>query len=150
MKNITIERTIAAPRTAVWAVLADYPNIMDWNDGVANSFAIGDQLDGLGAQRRCELNPSGAMRETITRWTPEEAMVVAVDQIEKLPVNVASMAFTLADRGDRTSVTMSYDYAPKGGPLGFVVAAMLARPMAKGFNGFIESLEQAAQTYPIS
>ncbi len=145
-RTIEVERTVAAPRASVWAVLADYPNIMDWNDGVANSFSIGDQFDGVGAQRKCELTPSGAMRETVTEWTPEEKMVIAIDQIEKMPVNDATMTFTLADRGDRTSVTMNYDYAPKGGPLGFVVAVMLSRPINKGFNGFIDSLERAAQT----
>ena len=144
-RTITIERTIAAPRTRVWAVLADYPNIMDWNDGVANSFAIGDQLEGVGAQRKCELTPSGAMRETVTEWSPEEKMVIAIDQIEKMPVNDATMTFTLADRADKTSVTMRYDYVPKGGPFGFIIAAVLSRPMNKGFNGFIDSLERAAQ-----
>ena len=144
-RNITVERTVAAPRAGVWEVLADYPNIMNWNDGVAKSFAIGEQLDGVGAQRKCELTPSGAMRETVTEWTPEEKMVIAIDEIEKMPVNEATMTFTLAERGEKTSVKMSYDYAPKGGPLGFVVSVMLSRPMNKGFNGFIDSLERAAQ-----
>ncbi len=39
-RTIEIQRTVAAPRASVWAVLADYPNIMDWNDGVAKSFAL--------------------------------------------------------------------------------------------------------------
>lgn len=76
---------------------------------------------------------------------PEEEMVIAIDQIEKMPVKAATMTFTLADHGDTTGVTMSYDYDPKGGPLAFVVAAMLGRPMNKGFNGFVDSLERAAQ-----
>ncbi len=145
MRNIKIERTIAAPRSDVWAVLADYPNISAWNDGVQNSYAVGDALDGVGAQRVCELTPSGAMRETVREWVPEERMVIDIDQIQKMPVNDAAMTFTLVDRGENTSVTMSYDYDPKGGPLSFVVAAMLGRPMNKGFNGFIEALERAAQ-----
>ena len=85
------------------------------------------------------------MRETVAEWVPEEKMVIAIDQIEKMPVNDAAMTFTLGERGDNTSVTMSYDYEPKGGPLGFLVAAMLSRPMNKGFNSFIDSLERAAQ-----
>ena len=145
MRNITIERTVAAPRASVWAVLADYPNIADWNDGVQNSSAIGEAVEGVGAVRQVELTPSGAMRETVAEWVPEEKMVISIDQIEKMPVNDARMTFTLAERGEGTSVTMSYDYDPKGGPFGFLVAAMLSRPMNKGFNGFIDSLERAAQ-----
>lgn len=72
MRNITIERTVAAPRANVWAVLADYPNISAWNDGVENSYAIGDALEGVGAKRHCELTPSGAMRETVTEWAPKK------------------------------------------------------------------------------
>ena len=145
MRNIKIERTVAAPRANVWAVLADYPNIAEWNDGVQNSYAIGEAVDGVGAQRQCELTPSGAMRETVSEWVPEEKMVIAIDQIEKMPVKDATMTFTLADNGETTPFTMSYDYDPKGGPLAFVVAAMLSRPMNKGFNGFIDGLEKAAR-----
>lgn len=145
MRNIKIERTVAAPRTNVWAVLADYPNISAWNDGVQNSYAIGDAVEGVGAKRQCELTPSGAMQETVREWVPEEKMVIAIDNIEKMPVKTATMTFTLGDQGANTPFTMSYDYEPKGGPLAFVVAAMLSRPMDKGFNGFIDSLERAAQ-----
>ncbi|MEM9566165.1 MAG: SRPBCC family protein [Actinomycetota bacterium] len=145
MRNITIERTVAAPRASVWAVLADHPNIADWNDGVEKSDAVGDAIEGVGAKRVCELTPSGAMRETVAEWVPEERMVIAIDQIQKMPVNDAGMTFALADRGAGTSVTMSYDCEPKGGPFGFLVAAMLSRPMNKGFNGFIDSLERAAK-----
>lgn len=145
MRNIRVARTVAAPRATVWAVLADYPNISAWNDGVQNSYAIGEALEGVGAQRQCELIPSGAMRETVKEWIPEEKMVIAIDQIEKLPLKGATMTFTLAERGEKTPFRMSYDFDPKGGPFAFVVAAMLSRPMNKGFNGFIDSLEKAAQ-----
>lgn len=145
MKNLTIERTVDAPRRDVWAVLADYPNIAAWNDGVKTSTAIGDAVAGVGAVRRCELDGNVSMRETVTEWTPESTMAIAIDEIEKMPVNSASMTFRLAEQGERTGVTMRYDYAPKGGPLSFLVAAMMGRPMQKGFNGFVDHLERAAQ-----
>ena len=145
MRNVRIERTVAAPRSSVWAVLADYPNIAAWNDGVKNSHAIGEATEGVGAQRRCELTPAGAMRETVTEWVPEERMVIAIDELEKMPVKQAGMTFTLADDGETTPITMSYDYEPKGGPLAFIVAALLGRQMNKGFNGFVDNLERAAQ-----
>ena len=145
MRNLEIERTVQAPRSAVWAVLADYPNIADWNDGVNKSFAVGDALEGVGAERVCELDGSVKLHETVTEWVPEQKMVIAIDRIEKMPVNKATMTFTLGEAGDTTPLTMSYDYEPKGGPFGFVIAAMMGRPMRKGFNGFVDSLEKAAQ-----
>ena len=118
MRNVKVERTLAAPRSSVWAVLADYPNIVDWNDGVKNSYAIGDAIEGVGAQRQTELVPNGAMRmrETVAEWMPEEIMVIAIDKIEKQPIKQATMTFTLSDGGETTPFTMNYDYEPKGGP----------------------------------
>jgi uncharacterized protein YndB with AHSA1/START domain len=146
MRNVKVERTLTTPQSSVWAVLADYPNIVDWNDGVKNSYAIGDATEGVGAQRQTELVPNGAMRmrETVSEWVPEERMVLAIDKIEKQPVKHATMTFTLSG-GNTTSLTMNYVYEPKGGPLAFVYGPMLDRQMKKGFNGFIDSLELEAQ-----
>jgi uncharacterized protein YndB with AHSA1/START domain len=147
MRNVKVARTLAAPRSSVWAVLADYPNIVDWNDGVKSSYAIGDATEGVGAQRQTELVPNGAMRmrETVAEWVPEETMVIAIDKIEKQPVKQATMTFTLSDGGETTPFAMSYEYEPKGGPLAFIYGPFLDRMMRKGFNGFIDNLEPTAQ-----
>jgi len=145
MRNVKLERTLAVARSSVWAVLADYPNIADWNDGLKKSYAIGDATEGVGAQRRTELVQGGAMRETVTEWVPEERMVIAIDEIEKMPVKQATMTFTLSGGGETTLCMMSYDYEPKGGPFAFIVGSMLDWQMPKGFNGFIDYLEPAAQ-----
>jgi len=147
MRNITVARTVAAPRSSVWAVLADYPNIADWNDGVMTSYAIGDATEGVGAQRQTELVPTGAMRmrETVAKWVPEEKMVIAIDKVEKMLAKQATQAFTLSGRGETTQFEMSFDYEPKGGPLALIYGPMLDRQMRKGFNGFIDNLEATAQ-----
>jgi uncharacterized protein YndB with AHSA1/START domain len=149
MRNVKVERTLAVARSSVWAVLADYPNIADWNDGLKKSYAIGDATEGVGAQRQTELMPKGAtrMRETVAEWVPEEKMVIAIDKIEKMPVKQATMTFNLSGGGETTVLTMGYDYEPKGGPLAYVYGPMLDRQMNKGFNGFIDYLEQAAQAW---
>ena len=143
MRNVTVERTLTAPRSSVWAVLADYPNIVDWNDGVKNSYAIGDATEGVGAQRQCDLVPNGAMRmrETVAEWVPEERMVIAMDKIEVMPVEHATQTFTLSDSGEATLFTMSYDYEPLAG----IDGSSFDQQSAMGFNGFIDSLEPAAQ-----
>ena len=85
------------------------------------------------------------MRETVSAWKPEEMLVVDIDQIEKMPLKSATMTFSLADDGDNTPFTMSYDYQPKGGPLARLFGPMMDRQMKKGFSGFIDQLERAAQ-----
>ena len=101
MRNVKLERTLAVARSSVWAVLADYPNIADWNEGLTKSYAIGDATEGVGAQRQTELVPDGAMRmrETVDEWVPEERMAIAIDKIEKMPVKQARMTFTLSGGG---------------------------------------------------
>lgn len=147
MRTVTVERVVAAPQSSVWAVLADYPNIVDWNEGIVASYAIGDATEGVGAQRQCDLAPNGKMRmrETVTAWDPEEKLAVSIDNIEKMPVKAASMTFLLADRGDSTALTMRYEYDPKGGVLAAMLGPMMDKQMHKGFNGFVDNLEPAAQ-----
>ncbi len=146
MRHVKLERTLAAPRSSVWAVLADYPNVADWNDGVKNSYAIGDATEGVGAQRQTELVPDGEMRmrETVAEWVPEERMVSAIDKVEKMPVKQARMTFTLSGGDETTLFTMSYDYEPKGALWSFL-GPVLDRQFSKGFNGFIDLLEPVAQ-----
>lgn len=147
MRTVTVERTIDAPPSTVWAVLADYPNIDRWNEGVLKSYAVGDAAVGLGAQRKCELTPKGRtrMRETVTDWVPEQRMVVELDQMEKLPLREAAMTFTLGDRGQATEFAMRYEFVPKGGPLSGLLGRLMAPHMRKGFNGFIDDLESEAR-----
>ena len=139
---------MAAPPSNVWAVLADYPNIVEWNGGISKSFSLGDSTEGVGAQRQCELAPDGkmSMRETVTEWVPEKKMAIDIDNIETMPVKQASITFTLGDGGETTPLTMSYDYEPKGGPLALILGPIMDRQMSKGFSGFIDYLEPAAQS----
>ena len=65
MRNVKVERTLPIPRSSVWGVLADYPNIAYWNHGLENGYAIGDATEGVGAQRKIELVPAGSMREMV-------------------------------------------------------------------------------------
>ncbi len=147
MRNVREERTLTAPRSSVWAVLADYPNISDWNEAMTNSYAIGDAIEGVGAERRCEFGSKGSikMRETVTEWVPEQGMVIAVDQTEKQVLKQATMTFTLSDVGETTPFTMSYDYEGKGGPLALIYGPLLDRVLKKGFNAFIDDLETTAR-----
>ena len=114
MRNVKLERTLAVPRSSVWAVLADYPNIADWNGGLKKSYAIGDATEGVGVQRQTELVPAGAMRETVAEWVPEERMVIAIDKIEKMPVKQARMTFTLSGGGETTLVADELRVRTKG------------------------------------
>jgi uncharacterized protein YndB with AHSA1/START domain len=145
MRTINVSREIAAPRAAVWAVLADYPNIADWNSGVTKSFSTGEASDGVGATRHCDHSPMGRIEETIAEWQPEERLVINIDSASKLPMKSGAAAFTLADDGDSTTTTIDYNYEPKFGPIGSLMGPILDKQFTKGMTGFLVDLDSAAQ-----
>ena len=143
MRSVQVSRPIDAPKTAVWAVLADFPNISDWNSGIKASHDTGDGVIGLGAQRHCDLAPLGGLEETITGWEPNEKLVVNIDSATKLPISNGEATFTLGDG----ETTIDYSYEPKG-LIGKITAPLLDRQLRKGFGGFLADLETAAQQQP--
>ncbi|MFT5433505.1 MAG: carbon monoxide dehydrogenase subunit G [Myxococcota bacterium] len=149
MSNVTLNRTLDATQSQVWAVLADFPNIADWNSGIKKSYSTNDSIDGVGAMRHCDLAPLGSLKETVVGWTPEEQMVISIDSAAKLPIKGGQMTFTLARAGESTDFTMSYDYTANGRPFKGLVAKILQGQLRKGFNGFIDDLEPAAKSQPV-
>ena len=47
MAEVTRSLTIAAPRKAVWAVLADFDRIVDWAHDVDHSCLLTDRTSGV-------------------------------------------------------------------------------------------------------
>lgn len=143
--NMTIERTLDAPRSQVWAVLADYGNIVDWNSGIKASRVTGDAPDGVGARRHCDLSPAGSVEETILGWEPESELVISIDSSKNLPIKQGVVTFALDDGGETTPLKISYDYEAKGGPISGIVGKIMAGALRKGFNGFVDDLEVASK-----
>ena len=144
MRTISVGRSLAAPRSAVWNVLADFPGISKWNSGITDSYSTSEATEGVGAQRHCDVAPMGALEETVVEWSPEDKMVVSIDEAQKLPIRRGEMTFLLGEDGERTTYSMTYRYVPKGGPLSFVFGPFLDRMLTKGFNGFVDDLETEA------
>ena len=144
---ITIERDIPAPRPDVWTVLADFPNIADWNTGVKSSRATSGATAGVGATRHCDLAPAGGLDETITGWEDEQRLVVSIDKATVVPIDHGEVTFILEPSlsGDRTRTVVEYRYRPKGGPLRRLLGPLVDRQLAKGFTGFLTDLETAAR-----
>ncbi|MGI9608174.1 MAG: SRPBCC family protein [Acidimicrobiales bacterium] len=145
MPNVKLTRRIDAPQDAVWAVLADYPNIADWNTGIKKSFATGVATEGVGATRHCDLAPMGELEETIREWEPNSKIVISIDSASKVPIKHGLASFEISADGDATNMDLNYDYETKGGPFAGLVAKMMQPKLEQGFGGFIDDLETAAQ-----
>lgn len=147
MREISVDRTIEAPPAAVWKVLADFPNIADWNSGVKLSRSTSDSTGGVGATRHCDLAPVGELEETIAEWDPENKMVVSIDSTAKLPIKHGLVTFSLDEQSDSvTTTSIRYEYEPGYGPIGKMMGPMVDKQLTKGFGGFLEDLDAAAQS----
>ena len=146
MRSIKVSRRIPSPPARVWAVLADFPNIATWNTGVAKSFATSDSTGGVGARRHCDLAPFGELEETVKEWDDTRRMVIHIDSAKKLPIAHAEVTFVLSPADDATEVSVNYEYKPKFGFLGQIIASLaLDGQLTKGFKGFLKDLDAASQ-----
>jgi uncharacterized protein YndB with AHSA1/START domain len=147
VRSVELSRTISAPRSAVWAVLADFPNIAEWNSGVKASFSTSDAASGVGAQRHCDLSPAGGLEETIAEWEPNERLVVNIDSASKVPLKSARATFALDEAApSSTTAKLHYEYEAKFGSIGKLLGPLLDRQFTKGFTGFLEDLDAASTT----
>ena len=146
MRVVKAKRQIGASPAKVWAVLADFPNIADWNRGVNRSYATSDATAGVGAKRHCDLVPMGELEETVTGWDEEKSMEIKIDSAAKLPIAHALATFTLSGADAATDVSIEYSYEPKFGFLGHLMGRlMLDAQLTKGFTGFLKDLEHASR-----
>ena len=145
MRVVRAQRQIGASADKVWAVLADFPNISEWNRGVNRSYATSEVTAGLGAKRHCDLAPLGELEETVTGWEEEQRMQIRIDSAAKLPIAHGLATFTLSSSTSTTDVALEYSYAPKFGFLGHLIGRfMLDAQLTKGFGRFLKDLEQAS------
>jgi len=144
MRSINVERSMPVSRSAVWAVLADFPNIAQWNTGVTKSFSTSEEIEGPGATRHCDLAPTGTLEETVVGWEPNDKLVVRIDSTTRLPIQTGEVTFSLSGEGDQTTTGVDYVYHTKWGMLGRLMGPMLDNQLRRGFNGFLADLEKAA------
>jgi hypothetical protein len=146
MRVVKATRQMDASPDKIWAVLADFPNIADWNGGVSRSYSTSDATTGVGAKRHCDLAPMGALEETVTGWDEGKRMEISIDSAARLPIAHGLATITLSGADAATDVSVEYSYKPKFGFLGNLMGRfMLDGQFTKGFTGFLKDLEQASR-----
>ena len=75
-------------------------------------------------------------------------LAISIDEAAKLPIKNGLATFDLGDAGDKTEFVLTYEYEPGGGPFKFLMGPMLDWQLKKGFGGFIDDLDKAAQAQP--
>lgn len=146
MPSLQVTRTSTKSPDALWDVIADFPNIADWNSGIKTSVSTSaDAAVGVGATRHCKLSPAGALDERILEWEEGRHLKVAVDKASKAPIKFATADFTIAPEGDHTRLNIDYEFEPKGGIAGKIATPALKKAFTKAFRSFLDEWDAAAK-----
>jgi polyketide cyclase/dehydrase/lipid transport protein len=144
-RHLTVQRQVAASCPSVWAVFADFPNLADHWSGLRASRRIGDQTHGVGARRKVDLKPVGALVETVTAWEEGRTIATTNQPSALVPFKHAESRLTLEPNGDGTAITFDYRHVPRGGPIGRVTGPVIDRMLRRDFESMLAAIEEAAR-----
>jgi hypothetical protein len=135
---------MAASTGSVWALLADFPDVARHWDGLRSTTEIGEQTSGVGARRRVELKPFGAMDETVTVWQEGRRIETQNRPSALVPFAHAESTLTLEPDGDGTMTNFDYRYRPRRGPMGRITGPLIDRMLTRTFTDMLAALEKVA------
>ncbi|KAJ55845.1 hypothetical protein ACMU_08715 [Actibacterium mucosum KCTC 23349] len=145
MASFETSITVNAPVSQVWASWDDFGNIYRYNPNLNGSHLINDSADtGLGAERRCDLaDGKNHILERVIAYQPEKLMKIDIYD-GTVPIKRAFGTLTFKPVGaDCTRVDFAFEFTPKMGLLGKLMAPLMKRQL----RGGLESLLAANKAY---
>lgn len=129
-----IEQTINVNVSAekIWQVLGDFSSVEKFATTIKSSPIVGDVQSGLGTKRLCTFNDGSSLVEEIIEFTKGESFKMELSEYS-LPLK--SMQVTMGVKkidADSSELYMVSDFVVRGGPLGWLMGALMMRPMMKG------------------
>ncbi len=148
MRTLHFSRTLNAPRTAIWEVLADFANIHLWNRGVTSSQVFNDVAQGIGAQRHCQMAPMGSLTESATAWDHETLLRVRIDASRLIPIKTATVDYKLepSEIVGNTNVSKTYQFTPKWSFIAGFIGSVIEKSLNSAFEDVLTDLETAANS----
>jgi len=142
MEQVIVTREIKSDVNAVWAVLDDFASIYKYNPSVKHSELLSNKTTGMDAQRICHFYDGTSLKETITHYQPNKGYGFELSDF-KLPLKFAETQISLNSVGvAKSSVTVTLSFVPKFGPLGWLMAKLLMKPMLKkALTGLLQGLD---------
>jgi Polyketide cyclase / dehydrase and lipid transport len=129
----------------VWALLADLEAVQRYNPGVRSAAVEGDQRNGVGARRSCDLLPKGRVVERVTFWEDGRALGLEVAESD-WPIHFMRWITRVEPSGDGTRITQALEYQVKFGPLGWLLdRLMMKRKMTATLDDVFASLVKLAE-----
>jgi hypothetical protein len=146
----TIHHQIEAACTPghVWAVLADLEAVQHYNPTVRSAAVRGPRRTGVGAERVCDLRPKGRVVERVTHW--EDGRAVGLEVAESgWPIRFMRWVTRVEPRGTGSLITQELEYAPKLGPLGWLLDKLvMKRKLMATLDDVFARLARRAEAAP--
>ncbi|MBL8618946.1 MAG: SRPBCC family protein [Deltaproteobacteria bacterium] len=110
----------------VWAILSDLEGVAGYNQTVAAARIRGPARAGVGAERECDLKPSGRVVERVIRW--EEGSAVGLEVVESdWPITFMRWTTRVEAHVSGSRITQTLEYGVKFGPLGWLLDKLVMR-----------------------
>lgn len=133
--------TIDATPEEVWAVLGRYMHVNEFAPLITSVDALTEGDDGLGSKRRNHFQNGTSVVEEVTEWKPGLGFTVELSDMAAMPLHEASSQVSIAPSAGQSSVTWTFDYRVKYGPLGWLMGqTMMKMMMGKIIDGNLKGL----------
>jgi ligand-binding SRPBCC domain-containing protein len=138
---------IEAPVEAVWeAIAGDLTAVQHYNPTVSSVRLLNAQQQGVGAMRRCELNPKGFVEERVWDWNLNHSVGLEVTASE-WPIVFMKWKTELQQDGNATLVNQEMQYQLKFGPVGALMDILVMRRKLDGsISEVFENLKRYVET----
>lgn len=147
MHTVTASAEIQSSAEKVWQALDNYGNISVFHPLVKQSLITNGIETGLGAERVCHFYDGSQVRETITRYVPEQGYSVILADFS-LPLKQAMIHLDVESVNKEVSrLKMKFEFEPKFGLVGWLMAQTLIKPKLKQvFAQLMKGLDEHLRT----
>lgn len=145
MTTLANEILIHAPRQHVWDILTQLELLAAYDPGTNSSVLTGEQSDGVGAERRCEV-PGGWFIERVAAWEPPQSLALELVSCS-FPVTSLRHDYSLSEADGNTRLSQLMTYELKYGAAGRAMdVVMLRRKWDQGIKAFLGGLKRHVET----
>jgi len=121
--------TIDATPDAVWDVLRRFMHVDEFAPEIVSVDALTDGDVDLGSKRRNHFKNGTSLVEEVTSWRPGQGYTVSLSDMAAMPLHEAGSDIRITPKGNGASVTWTFDYRVKYGPLGWLMGHTLMKMM---------------------
>jgi hypothetical protein len=126
MTTIHHEIRAMCPAERIWTLLSDLEAVQRYNPAVRAAAVKGSLRAGVGAERVCDLLPTGRVVERVTHW--EEGRAVGLEVAESdWPIQYMRWVTRVEPAATGSVITQELEYAVKFGPVGWLLDRLVMR-----------------------